>query len=112
MSIENKLEHIKKPMYIGMMVTLYFLYIGIYFGLTFADPLYVTMLSKLIRLFVCMFLIIRFHPFKETHTLREFDEKIIFASAILLLTDLGITQFVLNNVRKRVTWSNTIQEII
>ena len=94
MSIENKLEHIKKPMYLGMMAMLYVLYIGIYFGLTFADPRYVTILSKLIRLFVCMFLIIRFHPFKETHALREFDEKIIFASAILLLTDLGITQYI------------------
>ncbi len=99
-------------MYLGMMAMLYVLYIGIYFGLTFADPRYVTILSKLIRLFVCMFLIIRFHPFKETHALREFDEKIIFASAILLLTDLGITQYVVSNVKKRVTWSNTIQKII
>ena len=108
MNIENGLEHIKKPVYIGMMVVLYILYIGIYFGLTFASTEYIAILSKMIRLFICVFLIIRFNPFKSQHALREFDETIIFASAILLLTDLGITQFVLQNVKKRVTWSNNI----
>jgi hypothetical protein len=41
-----------------------------------------------------MVLMVRFHPFQQQHTLKEFDAKIIFASAILILTDLGITQFV------------------
>lgn len=112
MDIESAVEHIKKPAYKGMIAILYATYIATYFGLLYVNPEYIQLLSKLIRLFICVFLIIRFNPFRSHHKLREFDGELIFASAILLLTDLGITQFVVDSVKKRVTWSNVIQEII
>jgi hypothetical protein len=112
MSIEDNIEHVKKPVFVGIMATIYFLYFCLYIGITFINPNYVQLLSKFIRLFVCMFLIIRFHPFKRSHVLRDFDEQLIFTSAIFLLTDLGITQYITNYVKRRVTWSNTLYKII
>ena len=112
MDIENKIEHVKKPMFIGIMATIYILYFLLYIGITFINPNYVQMLSKFIRLFICVFLIIRFHPFKQKHVLRDFDEELIFTSAIFIFTDLGITQYITSFVKRKVTWDNTIYKII
>ncbi len=92
----DALERIKTPAYIGMTVLLYASYFATYAGVYIVDPRYVDLLSRALRLFICMVLIIRFHPFQQQHTIKGFDAKIIFASAVLILTDLGITQFVVN----------------
>ena len=110
--IETSLEHIKKPIYVGIMIVIYILYIGIYLGFSFAKPEYIHLLSKTVRLFICLFLIIRFHPFKQHYGLKDFDGELIFATAILMLTDLGIMQFFISDVKKRVTWGNVIQKTI
>ena len=112
MDIENNIEHVKKPLYIGIMAMIYITYFGLYIGVTFINPNYVEILSKAIRLLLGIFLIIRFNPFKRQHVLRDFDERLIFTSAVLLLTDIGITQYVTSYVKRKVTWGNTIYKII
>ena len=93
--MSDVLERIKKPAYVGMTVLLYASYFAAYAGVYIVNPIYVDALSRSLRLFICMVLIIRFHPFQQQHALKGFDVDIIFASAVLMLTDLGITQFVL-----------------
>ena len=95
MEIESNLERIKKPVFVTMMLLLYSCYFLIYIGLFYINPMYIKYLSISIRLFVCTFLIYKFHPFRE-HKLRHFDDVLIFSSAILILTDMGITQYVVN----------------
>ena len=95
MEIESNLELIKKPVYLAMVVLLYSCYFLLYVGIFYINPKYIKNLSIAIRLFVCVFLIYKFHPFRE-HKLSYFDDKLIFASAILILTDMGITQYVVN----------------
>jgi len=112
MDIENNIEHVKKPLYIGIMAMIYVTYFSLYIGVTFINPTYVDILSKAIRLVLSVFLIIRFNPFKKQHVLRDFDEKLIFTSAVLLLTDVGITQYITSFVKRKVTWSNTLYKII
>jgi|AACY02.14.fsa_nt_gi hypothetical protein len=98
MDIESNLERIKKPTYVAMSTLLYICYFLIYAGLFYVNPLYLDTLSKSIRIFVCMFLIYKFHPFRQ-HKLVEFDAQLIFASAILILTDMGITQYLLEKYK-------------
>ena len=95
MEIESNLELIKKHVYLAMVVLLYSCYFLLYVGIFYINPTYIKNLSIAIRLFVCVFLIYKFHPFRE-HKLSYFDDKLIFASAILILTDMGITQYVVN----------------
>lgn len=97
MEIENSIEYVKKPIYIAMAFTLYLLYFLIYIGVFYINPKYVENLSYAIRLFVCAVLIFKFHPFRE-HKLKNFDSQIIFASAVLILTDMGITQYVVSTI--------------
>jgi hypothetical protein len=98
MEIESNLERIKKPTYIAMMVLLYICYFAIYAGVFYINPIYIQTLSKSIRIFICAFLIYKFHPFRE-HKLMNFDANLIFASAILILTDMGITQQLVNSIK-------------
>ena len=95
MELESGLERIKKPVYLAMILLLYTCYLSLYIGVFYIDPSYIESLSIAIRLFVCAFLIYKFHPFRE-HKLYYFDDKLIFASAIFILTDMGITQYVVN----------------
>jgi hypothetical protein len=77
-----------KHTYIAIMVFLWVSYILSYLGVYYVNPQYTSYLSLALRLLVCGFLIFRFHPFR-THELREFDARLIFASAIMILTDVG-----------------------
>jgi len=95
MEIESNLDTIKKPLYLAMIFTLYLCYFLLYIGIFYIDPTYIKSLSIAIRIFVCSFLIYKFHPFRQ-HKLSYFDDKLIFASATLILTDMGITQYVVN----------------
>jgi len=45
------------------------------------------------QVFVCTFLIYRFNPLrKQTHTLKPYDAKIIFSSALFLLLNTGLAE--------------------
>lgn len=98
MEIESSLERIKKPAYIAMSIILYICYFAIYAGLFYVDTAYVDILSKSIRIFVCAFLVYKFHPFRQ-HRLLDFDAQLIFASAGLILIDMGVTQYLLEKYK-------------
>jgi len=107
---EHYLEIIKKPVYVGSLFLLHFLYILVLFGIIHYTDTFINNLNILIQLFVCIFLMIKFHPFRK-HELKEFDSNIIFGSALFLLTNLGFTQLIttyfdrtfIDNVKKQKT---------
>lgn len=100
MELDAALEYIKMPLYNAMVLLLYFCYFLLYVGVFYIDPEYIETLSRVIRLFVCTILIIKFHPFRE-HKLKEFDSQIIFASAVLILTDMGVTRYILTTISSK-----------
>ena len=61
---------------------------------------YVDIFSKIVRYFVCVFLLLRFHPFRK-HTLGKYDGQIIFISAMFLLTNEGMAEFLLSHMSKK-----------
>jgi len=89
---EQALEYIKKPFYIGSLVVVHLLYIFIFFGIIHYSGDLVQNINIGIQVFICLFLIFRFHPFRKPE-LRDFDANIIFGSAIFLLVNLGFTQY-------------------
>jgi len=79
------------------LIALFYLgYISIFFGVYRFDPKYLRLLSTFMHLFICLFLIWRFHPFRE-HTLRPNDGQIIFGSALLILTNVITTELGLSH---------------
>jgi hypothetical protein len=99
--IDNTLDKIKLPVYKTGMYLLHISYVFALFGIMYIDPNQINKLNIAVQLFVCIFLILRFHPFR-THELHKYDSQIIFGSALFLLANLGITQYVLSRVKSYV----------
>jgi hypothetical protein len=92
------LDTVKKPVYMTSILFIYISYFLIFFGIFYINKTYIDLFSNLLLTFVCLFLIVRFHPFRK-HELRDFDSTIIFGSAILLLTNAGLTKIFVDDVK-------------
>lgn len=66
---------------------LYITYIGIYLGIYFVSPEYIVYLRFLIELYVSLFLIYRFNPWKKTQ-FTELDKKISYNAGFFLLSTI------------------------
>ena len=98
--VENLLVKIKEPLYRGSLYLIFLLYFVAFFGLYTYNQKYLYYLQLFMQAFVCIFLIVRFHPFRR-HSLKPFDANIIFGSAVVLLTNLGVTTYMekyINNI--------------
>ena len=96
--MDDALDKIKIPVFKTGMYIIQLSYVLALLGIVYIDPTQINKLNILVQLFVCTFLVIRFHPFRA-HELRKYDSQIIFGSALFLLANLGITQFVLSRVK-------------
>jgi hypothetical protein len=84
--IDNALEKTYLPFF-GLIIITNALYFTTYFKLMNINQKYIEILNIAIQVFICLFLLIRFNPLRD-HELRQYDAKIIFASAVLLSTNL------------------------
>lgn len=98
MRVDNILDRVKKPVYLITVGSLYLLYFVALIGLFYIKPGYIHLISNIAHTFICLFLIIRFNPFRKHIFLHEFDDKIIFGSALILLFNLSITQYLLSHI--------------
>jgi hypothetical protein len=77
----------------------YFLYILIIFGLFKKAPQYMNYLQTGLKLYVSLFLILRFNPYVH-NKFTSYDREIVFQSAVFLLTTTAITEYIINNLKK------------
>ena len=61
-------------------------YLAVLIGLVGTAPEYIETLEKYIKVYVAIFLIWRFNPLTSTGKFTELDRKIVFASALTVLT--------------------------
>ena len=78
--------------------TLMFFYYASYLLLFFhildsSKYIYFYNLNNFIQLFIALFLLIRFHPFRQKFEFHPSDSHIIFASACFLIVNLGIVNY-------------------
>lgn len=79
------------PYYIYTIIGLHISYILLFIGLVQFNTSYLGILDTSIQFFVCLFLILRFNPFRK-HEFKEQDANIIFGSATFLLLNLGFVK--------------------
>lgn len=79
-------ENIARYLYILISIILGICYLTISVGIYIIQPTLLHILTTIVHIFVCIFLILRFHPF-STQGLRPLDRTIIFSSACILLTN-------------------------
>ena len=100
--IDSIMEVIKKPVYLWMVLIPYIIYLVAFFGIFYIDHVYAEALKSITQIVIAIILILRFNPLKPRHELREYDETIIFGSALILLTNASFTESVLYYVKNNI----------
>lgn len=91
--MDHLLERIVSPIYTWLLILLYAMYISAAFGVWYTYPEALHMLTNVMQGLVACVLVLRFHPFRQTTELRPFDQRIIFASGVMLLVNAGLAGF-------------------
>ena len=72
--------------FITITVITYILYFGSFLGLLSSGTAqYITIIHKYMEIYVSLFLVYRFNPFKTNNTFSELDRKIAFTAGTFLL---------------------------
>lgn len=75
--------------YYGLLPTVLLISYGLIFmGVIYINPKYLYMFKTMMQVLVCIFLIYRFHPYRN-HILQKYDAQIIFSSAMFLLVNIS-----------------------
>jgi hypothetical protein len=90
----------KEEIYNYIIYLTYFLYIVIALGLSTSAPNYLKYLDSFIRLFVSVFLIIRFNPLRKVTDFNDFDRKIAFSAGVFTFTTTTVNQLLINYFHK------------
>jgi hypothetical protein len=77
-----------KHIYVYTMIGLHVIYFALFFGILSVDPKYLNLLNLGVQIFICVFLMVRFNPFRRTDVLKPMDKYVIFSSAVILATNL------------------------
>lgn len=80
----------------GLLFFSYVLVIFSYLGISFYSPAYLETIDYYLKLYVCLFLLIRFNPLMKQQRFGEFDRKIAFSAGLLIFTTTTLHGYVLS----------------
>ncbi len=71
----------------------YFLIIASALGFSETAPKYLSTLDYYIRVYICLFLMWRFNPFRTHYEFTDLDRKIAFSAGAFILTTTALNQY-------------------
>jgi hypothetical protein len=74
-----------------IIIFLHVFYALLFFGIIYVNASYIHEFNLMFQIAICLFLLIRFHPFRK-HTLLPYEDKIISYCAYFLLFNLGAVE--------------------
>ena len=74
----------------------YFLIIVSFLGISILNKEYIDELDNIIKLYISLFLIWRFHPLKNGSHFGSLDRKLAFSAGILLLTTTFLNDYIIS----------------
>lgn len=89
-----KIDNVAISIYLISLLLIHIGYLAVFLGVFATIPTLVNYLNVAVQFFLCFFLMIRFHPFRETYKLQPADIMFIFGSAFLLFTNLVLVEIV------------------
>ena len=72
-------------------------------GLSQAAPKYLYDLDYYVRIYICLFLIWRFNPFRSHYEFTDLDRKIAFSAGMFILTTTVLNEYltdIINTLKK------------
>lgn len=76
--------------------TSYFLIIVSALGLSESAPKYLNDLDYYVRIYICLFLMWRFNPFRTHYEFTDLDRKIAFSAGAFILTTTALNQYLVD----------------
>lgn len=70
------------------------IYFGAIIGIVLINTEYINIFNIIIHSLLCLFLMYRFNPFRRNIEIKYYDQIIIFNTAVFLLINLGIAQYI------------------
>jgi hypothetical protein len=86
---------IQEQLFDFVSIITYILYFGIIFGFSLNAPHYLTSLNYYITIYVSIFLIFRFNPFRNVE-FTSLDKKIVFTAGVFLFMTTVINTILIN----------------
>jgi hypothetical protein len=80
-------------------IFIYFSYILIFvsfFGLSNTAPKFLETLEYYVRIYICLFLIWRFNPFRHVDKFTDLDRKIAFNAGMFIITTTALNQYLVH----------------
>jgi hypothetical protein len=89
----------------------YFLYILIALGLSANAPNYLSTLDYYVRIYVALFLILRFNPFRNVE-FTKLDKKIAFSAGVFVLATTALNQILENFKMIIFNYFNSVNKVV
>ena len=93
MSIKKDIHTFQEKVYDIVVVIIYVLYFIVALGLDERAPIYLKHLDNFIKIYISLFLIYRFNPFRETK-FTELDRKLVFSAGVFVLATTTINKLI------------------
>jgi hypothetical protein len=95
---KSRLHRLQEILFNIFIFVTYFLIVISSLGLSDSAQNYLKFLDYYIRIYVCIFLMWRFNPFRTYYEFTNLDRKIAFSAGLLILTTTALNQY-LNDIK-------------
>ena len=90
----KKLDYYQEKFFDGTISLIYILIVVSFLGLFTNTSNYLNDVNFYLRIYVCLFLIWRFNPFRNIDTFTDLDRKIAFNAGIIILTTTILNKYI------------------
>lgn len=88
-------EKLHEYLFFYMLYGSYLLFVLILLGISINAPDYLETLNFMLKMFICLFLLIRFNPLTENR-MNSFDKRVVFSASLFLLSTTTISEIVIH----------------
>lgn len=110
MKFQKGIHEFQEKVFDIVVVITYLLYFLIAFDLSETAPVYLKQLDNFIKVYISLFLIYRFNPFRETK-FTDLDRKIVFSAGVFVLATTTINTLLFKYFNKVVDEVNEKKNI-
>ena len=91
----HKITEYQEHLFTLSIYATYFLIAAAYLGISTAAPKYLNDLNFYVKIYVCLFLLLRFNPFRKMDSFTTLDRKIAFSAGIIIFTTTILDSYIL-----------------
>ena len=91
--VKSQIHRLQEILFNIFIVSTYSLIILSFLGLSQSAEQYLQSLDYYVRIYICLFLIWRFNPFRSSYEFTDLDRKIAFSGGLLILTTSALNNY-------------------